>query len=204
MTTSDNTYVVFAWDHRNRRVSATSYNASNVVQTAQIYRYNNDNLRVGKDTKTVSTSTCTDSETYVYDGTQMVLAFDQDGKGARNRIERASAITAPRWCSPSTRRSRVKDEGFRASGGFGGYFDSHLSNPGHLATVSEPGSLAMFGLVAVGCCRAPPERKEPRRRPRRWVTLFCGSHRSVWPAIDQLVQTGDMTCRRPRTFTWHG
>src|SRR5258706_14024173 len=74
---ADNTYVVFAWDHRNRLISATSYNASNVAQTAQIYCYNNDNLRVGKDTETVSTSTYTDSETYVYDGSQMVLAFDQ-------------------------------------------------------------------------------------------------------------------------------
>ncbi len=74
---ADSTYVVYAWDHRNRLVSATSYNASDVAQTAQLYRYNNDDLRVGKDTQTVSTSTFTDSESYVYDGNQMVLAFDQ-------------------------------------------------------------------------------------------------------------------------------
>jgi len=43
-----------------------------------------------------------------------------------------------------------EDEGFRASGGFAGYLESHVSNPGHLTAVPEPGSLAMFALIAVG------------------------------------------------------
>lgn len=44
-----------------------------------------------------------------------------------------------------------EDENFRSGGGHAGYFQSHVSNPGRLdATVPEPGSLALFGLIAVG------------------------------------------------------
>jgi FlaG/FlaF family flagellin (archaellin) len=63
-----------------------------------------------------------------------------------------------------------KDEGFRASGGFAGYFASHLSNPGRLAAVPEPASLAMFGLVAVGVAVRRWSARAAPGRPRRGVT----------------------------------
>lgn len=42
-----------------------------------------------------------------------------------------------------------EDEGFRAGGGHAGYFESHVSNPGRLAAVPEPGNLTLFGLMAM-------------------------------------------------------
>ena len=76
---SSGDYVEYAWDHRNRLVSVTYRNSSDVKTKEVAYNYDAFDRRIGKDVDDDGNGTFDRGERYVYDGSDIVLVFTDAG-----------------------------------------------------------------------------------------------------------------------------
>jgi len=76
---ADSSYVEYEWDHRNRLISATNYNASDVKQQKVEYAYDINNLLIGRKLDSDGDGTFDTSGSFIYDGGQILFVLDDTG-----------------------------------------------------------------------------------------------------------------------------
>jgi len=82
---ADGSYVVYEWDYRNRLVSVTNYNVSDVKQQKITYTYDFDNRLIGRTLDSNGDGTIDESGHFIYDGKQIILVLDDTGQ-VENRL----------------------------------------------------------------------------------------------------------------------
>jgi len=83
--------VVYGWDHRNRLTSVTYKNAGGTVTKKVVYTYDMWDRRIGKRVDDDGDCTIDRGRWFVYDGSDIVLLFDDDGS-LTNRHLPGSAV----------------------------------------------------------------------------------------------------------------
>ncbi|RCS44662.1 hypothetical protein DTL42_17215 [Bremerella cremea] len=76
---ADSSYTVYEYDYRNRLVSVTDFNASEVKQQKVAYAYDIFNRLIGRELDSNGDGTVDQSGTFIYDGNQIILQLDDNG-----------------------------------------------------------------------------------------------------------------------------
>ncbi|MEW4454562.1 RHS repeat-associated core domain-containing protein [Bremerella sp. JC817] len=76
---ADGSYTVYEYDYRNRLVSVTDYNASDVKQQKMEYAYDFANRLIGRELDSNGDGTVDESGTFIYDSNQILLQLDDSG-----------------------------------------------------------------------------------------------------------------------------